>query len=204
MKRSLFLISGKPGSGKSTCCKEAVMQQSEWSMGLTVRHFAVGSHVRGILAGEIESKFHKRLNQHSRSITGMRMIDNGIIAAVVDEYLSYTEDKNLILMDGFPTQIAQLPLLPDILDNNNTSVIGAISVDVSDTVAASRQVTRRTGDRHPVHTRELAEARLRTYGDETEGTRQAMFSYWDGAAINGEMPLKDMVNEFIGKLAMRI
>ncbi|HEY4504466.1 MAG TPA: nucleoside monophosphate kinase [Candidatus Paceibacterota bacterium] len=197
------MVNGKPGAGKSTCCREALERHDEWA-DQPVSHLSIGSRIRGIVSGAIDSSFASELLGHRREIAGMSLIDYGLAFSVVNEYLQNVSENDAVLLDGFPRQAQQVPLLEAMAKNSGIAILGCISVEISDEESIARQIGRVEPYDRPDTTIEAATRRLAEYDKETVPTINRAQELWGGEMVNGENEREIVTSDFLAKLATRV
>ena len=106
--KGLLLVNGRPGSGKSTDCRNVVESRHEIPHIPSLEHISVGARVRGISSGFIESQYSKKVRELNDDIAGMKMIDNSLVSNIVREYIELRHKDSITLIDGFPSEVEQI------------------------------------------------------------------------------------------------
>lgn len=160
MERSIILVRGMPGGGKSTLSKNLVEALRPT---LSIEHISVGDTVRKIGRGAIDSFFSHRVIEHLNSPRAVKPIEDIVIAGVISEALARSDDADHILLDGYPRSPTQAEDIFQLSAGANRTVAGAITATTHDNLAIMRMIKRRTRDFSPPLTVSAAKDRLDEY-----------------------------------------
>lgn len=133
--KSLFLIIGAPGSGKTTDAQTIAEQDTN------VAHFSTGELLRAEVdsGSDLGIKIGKRMN--AGELVPVEVALDTIIKAI------NSSSCNTILIDGYPRSTEQMMGLDRVLENQkNISLKSVIEVEVSQETAMDRVLGRNRGD----------------------------------------------------------
>lgn len=179
--KSLFLIIGAPGSGKTTDA-ELIAKDNE-----TIAHFSTGELLRSEAASgsELGEKIGTIIN--AGEIVPVKIALDAIINAIKNA------KEDIILIDGYPRSVEQMSGLDDVLQNEAGITLKAvIDVTVSDEVAKQRVLGRNRGADDDMS---VFQNRLKVY----YAPKQDIETFYTSKnllhVINGEREIEAVVNE---------
>ncbi len=195
MPETIILIQGKPGCGKSTCCRSAVTDGSQ-----NMRHLPVGERFRGILQGKIASPLRSPLQEGAHDAMRYVLPPHNLVHAVVREYIKQ-QGSGIILVDGFPKEPEMLPLIRSDASSGLLHIAGLIVVDIDDQTSIERQLSR--GVRGALHERydaTVAQRRVEEFNTVTVPVIDELSSEYPLVHINGTMPLSAVKTAFMSAI----
>ncbi|MDB5166386.1 MAG: adk [Candidatus Saccharibacteria bacterium] len=134
MAKQLFLVSGKPGSGKTTVSELAAQD-------LGVYHFSMGEELRLRTLHGKPSRFSQALAEHAETLKQHLPLPADLLASVFEECIE-TSPRDIIIIDGYPQYPDRLPRFQQTLDDTGSVVRAICSIDVSDDIARKRMAGR--------------------------------------------------------------
>jgi adenylate kinase family enzyme len=205
MPESILFIQGKPGAGKSTASRHAVMCQDTWTGGLTARHLSVGERFRGILNGDYPSRYATAVREATVSVAdretpaSLALPNYLLVHRIVQEYLEENRSEpGITLIDGYPKDIELVPLIAKQQTKGQIEIKGIIELDTSDEEAVVRQLGRSgLHSAHPVYSEAVAYSRVKHHTANVRPVIDELSRLGDAFALNGDQPLEDLHNEFI-------
>jgi adenylate kinase len=135
MSKQLFLIAGKPGSGKSTVSRLAAMQLGD------AYHFSMGDEIRARALHGKPSRYGEQLKTCVDAIKASLPIPHELVAGVFEECIA-DSTINTIIVDGYPQYPDRLPAFDETNARVDAAVIAVCIIDVSDDVARMRLLGR--------------------------------------------------------------
>ena len=181
-KKSLILIIGAPGSGKTTDAQIIAKRNSD-----TTVHFSTGE----LLRQEVKSgsTLGKTIDER---ISAGNLVSAKIAVETIIKAIDSTK-KNIILIDGFPRSIEQMEELEKELENNKDIELKlVIKVRVSQNTAKDRVLGRARGidDKE-----EIFINRMLVYNEPLREIKNFYISKNIFVEINGEREIEEIVNE---------
>jgi adenylate kinase family enzyme len=202
MAESVILVQGKPGAGKSSCCRNAIAEAGTWASGFPTRHLSVGQHFRGILAGSVSSMYASEVkrsvgnNPDAQAV--MALPAHQLLQGIVEEYIQGLDEPGITLVDGYPKEPEVLPLLRNAMGAGILSVRGCLYLDVSDEVAVKRQLERAPHNgSHPEYDEEMAMLRVRRHNEQTEPVVRQLSILYGGYVIDGSQEFSLVRRHFV-------
>jgi len=180
MATPVIFVHGKPGSGKSTCCRAAA-EASE----LSLAHLSVGEHFRSIYNGATPSKFRKDIEAIAEQTLSVGLPGFTLVHDVVLEHLEATPPGTITLVDGFPKEPELLPLLRQDVRNNSLAVLGCIVLQIDDDASITRQLARAGTDSHAAYGTAVARQRIEQYRTHVEPTLGLLSAEWGMIEVDG-------------------
>lgn len=177
----LLLLSGKPGSGKSTMSKAMLDLEGAPSHGV---HLSIGEHLRAIGNGNIDSEFTDSLVKATDDMAQDKSVPHDVTLGVIGEFIEKNDDKDLIILDGLRA--------PEGLDRFKQVIhkVGARVLAICESVVDDETVYSRIGTREQRYStvtedEEFIRARLQTYADCMVPTIEHMKRDYPYHAIDG-------------------
>lgn len=146
-----LILLGPPGSGKTT-------QAERLAEKYQVPHISVGR----LLAEEVArgSEVGKQVQPYMEKGD---LAPSGLVYEVLAERLSQPDAAGGFIIDGYPREMAQVPLFEKLLTNKNVTNLQVLGIEVCDEEVKTRLMTRGRVDDKP----EVVDHRLDVYRDET-------------------------------------
>ncbi len=184
--KSLFLIIGAPGSGKTTDA-EIIAEQNE-----NIAHYSTGE----LLRSEIKSGSKLGLIINKRMSAG-ELVPVEVALDTITKAIN-NSTCNTILIDGYPRSFEQMMGLDSILKNEkNITLKSVIEVVVSKETAMNRVLGRNRGADDNI---EVFNNRMKVYTEPLKSIQDFYNSKSKLHKISGEENIKDVVkqmNQFI-------
>jgi len=180
--KSLFLIIGAPGSGKTTDA-DIIAKNNPTK----VAHFSTGE----LLRDEVKSgsELGKIINER---ISKGELVPVQIAVETIIKAID-SSDKNIILIDGFPRSVEQMmELEKELLSKKNIRLSLVLEVEVSEKIAKQRVLGRNRGNDDK---EEVFVNRMKVHNEPIELIRDFYNSKKLLVQINGERDIKDIVAE---------
>lgn len=139
-ERSIVLISGKPGSGKTTLANNLV---AAYSHSPDVAAISLGQEVRDVYTGDVASPYLETVRHHLDSPAPHTLLDDETVYGIALGALQRHRHTSLVFLDGFPRRLSQVDDLHTLAVTHSFSVRGMIETVVDDELAIVRQLKRR-------------------------------------------------------------
>lgn len=196
MGKRLLVITGKPGSGKSTAAAIAAQRIA------STYHFSVGDELRAIGLHGKPSIFSTELSRYSAELRLHRPVPPELATKIFGECVSSSQKKNIIV-DGYPQYTNLLPGFRETVTRLGVSVIGVCHVKVSDAVARARLTSR--GQRSPdvIEDEQYLDGRLLSYRENTMPTLEKLATSYPVFAIDGSQQAKDIAGTLVSIFTAR-
>lgn len=179
--KTLFLIIGAPGSGKTTDASLiAKMNQS-------VEHYSTGDLLRAEVASG--STLGKEIDSYisNGNLVPLNVVINTIVSAIKKS------PKDFILIDGYPRSVEQMTELDKVIKSDSEIKLNSvIEVDVSEEVAKDRVLGRARG---ADDNEEVFKNRMQVYLGPIEEIRDFYKSEGVFYTIDGERTIEEIVSE---------
>ena len=159
-ERSIVLISGKPGSGKTTLARNLV---ATYNHSPEVAAISMGEEVRNIYAGNTTSPQREIVRRHLDSHDPYSLLRDDVVFDIAVGALQRNRHASLIFLDGFPRHLGQIDDLTTFSASHNLAVRGLLETVVSDELAVVRQLKRRRPHDPVTLTNEQAISRVEQY-----------------------------------------
>ncbi len=185
--KSLFLIIGAPGSGKSTDASIIAQKHND-----TTIHFSVGELLR--LEAKSGSKLGKIIEEkiNAGMLVPVKIAIETIIKAVD------SSDKKIILIDGYPRSIEQMQEFERELEKDKTIKLKkVIEVQVSQDTAKQRVLGRNRGDDDK---EDIFLDRMRIYNEPLKDIRKFYQDKNLLVQVNGEKTVEEVVKDMEDKI----
>lgn len=141
-ERSMIMLHGKPGSGKSTLGKS--LADSFTSEETTARHVSLGDQVRAIYHGERHSYYTNTIRRHLESDDPHAPLDRSVAYGVVLETLQHPDidAADLIFLDGYPRSQDQVEGIVELANGGGYDLRGLLQTEVNSEIAYRRLMKR--------------------------------------------------------------
>ena len=150
-----LVLLGAPGAGKGT-------QAEVVSKHYLIPHISTGDIMRKAVADGTE------LGKKIKSIMDSgALVPDALVIDVIKERFAKPDCKNGFLLDGFPRTVAQAQSLDEMLSQQGAPLSNIIELDVPEDVLIERLLGRGKAAGRSDDTREVIEARLKVYHEQT-------------------------------------
>jgi len=187
MKKTLILVSGPQGSGKSTQA-EAVAKR----LGAPI--FEAGVELRAWV---------DRREPGSAEIEGYmkrgELVPHHYVDDLFSQFFARNTGETILVSDGYPRNLPELTIAEGLCQNDNRQIIG-VNVDLDETTAIERIITRAQqkssdGDARPDNTPTAIKERLRLYHEETLPVLNRVKTSHRLFVINGAPPIEAVTKD---------
>lgn len=131
MSKVLFLVTGKPGSGKSTASKMAAERLGN------VYHFSMGDELRARGLFDKPSRHSEEAKQYAHEMKHSLPVPASLSAKVFEECVQ-TSPYDTIVVDGYPQYKDRLDGFNETMQRVNATVAAILRIDIPDEVAFER------------------------------------------------------------------
>ena len=185
-----FLLFGYPGSGKGTQGKllAPILNYAYLSMGQFLREYSKHDNA---LARKIKD-----------TIDGGHMIDQETFLEILDEVKVLISHSPGVIFDGFPRRMDQVPILEQIIKENNNPDVKAILIDVPKEKLLER-ITQRGKEGRADDSPEVIETRFKQYGEKSAPINDYFAQKGLLITINGDQPVEAVHQEILNKLGLK-
>lgn len=150
-----LVLLGAPGAGKGT-------QSEGIAKTYNIPHISTGDIMRKAVADRTE------LGLKIKSIMDSgALVPDALVIDVIKARFAQPDCNHGFLLDGFPRTVAQAEALDLMLKESNTPLTHVIELDVPDAVLIERLLGRGKASGRSDDTREVIEARIKTYHQQT-------------------------------------
>jgi adenylate kinase len=188
MAKKLFLITGAPGSGKTTDASMIAKRHSDH-----IVHYSTGDMLRDEIASG--SELGKEINAYIKKgdLVPLDIIMNTIITAI-----KYAP-TDVILIDGYPRSVEQMEVFDKFLEEEcDIELVSVIEVRVSQEVARERILGRaaeaEAGQKRADDSEEVFNDRMKIYTDPLAEIQKFYSDQRLLKVIDGEKPLDIVVS----------
>jgi adenylate kinase len=181
-----LIIFGPPGAGKGTQSKFIVKNHNLFQL-------STGE----ILRNEIKNKTELGITISSIMNSGT-LVSDEIVSSLIEKFISKKEYKNKFIFDGYPRNLNQARNLNDLLNKYKQKIDIVLKLSVSLDTVKKRITERRTLERRPDDTNEIAIKRYETY----EKSTKPVIEYYKKSnllkVVNGESSIDEINAEISG------
>jgi len=187
MKKSLFLIIGAPGSGKTTDAEIIAKNHSD-----TTIHFSTGELLRD--EAKSGSELGKIIDKRIRAgnLVPVEIAVKTIIKAI------NSSDKSIVIIDGFPRSVEQMmELEAELKKSQDIELKRVIEVKVSQEIAMQRVLGRARGEDDK---EEIFLNRMKVYIEPLEEIRDFYKKRAQLVEIDGQRAIEEIVKDIEEKI----
>ena len=182
-----IVIFGPPGAGKGTQSNFIVNK-------FNLHQLSTGD----LLRKEIKDQT-KLGSEISSIINSGNLVSDQIVSDLIEKYISNSIYKNSLIFDGYPRNLNQAKNLNDLLKKYEQKIGIVLKLSVSLDTVKKRITERRSLEKRPDDTEEIAIKRYETY----EKSTKPVIEYYEKLnllkVVNGESPI-DEINAEISAL----
>lgn len=190
--KNAILLHGKPGSGKSSCISVALERASLTTYD-SRHHFSVGSHLRSVAAGDTPSQFAREVRKGTEQLGNHEPITHEVVNAVVAEYLGAISARSLVVIDGYPKYIEQIPPFEENVRLAGATILSIMHVVVPDEVAINRMASRGVRAGETGLDLEFAQRRLAEHDTGARVATEALAATYPIDVIDGTQPMSSVI-----------
>ncbi|MDL2362954.1 MAG: nucleoside monophosphate kinase [Patescibacteria group bacterium] len=188
MAVELFLVHGKPGSGKSTASKLAAEQLEN------VYNFSIGEELRARALHDKPSRHSDELKQYAEQLRQALPVPSHLPGLVFEECIESSPHQTVIV-DGYPQYADRLPGFTETIERVGGKVLAICLIEVSDETAAERIAGRARRTTLVAEDEVYITKRLDGYRKNALPTIEAMSQDYLVHVINGEADQQEVSNE---------
>lgn len=192
MTKELFLIAGKPGSGKSTVSMLAAARLGD------AYHFSMGDEIRARALDGKSSQYGRELSKYTAEIKAALPIPPHLAAGVFEECIA-TSPAGTIIVDGYPQYPDRLVGFGETLERVGAKVLAICHIDIADEIAASRIMGRGRRFSDVTENASYIAKRLEGYRNNVLPTIETLSRQYPVHVIDGEQA-PDAVAEELSKI----
>lgn len=195
MAKELYLIHGKPGSGKTTASKMAAEKLGD------AYHFSIGAELRARALDNKPSQYSKELKPYAEKLRQSLPIPPEIVALVFQECVA-SSPYETIIADGYPQYPDRLPAFEATLKSVMTEVLAICLIDVSDDVAKQRMRGREQRTAGIIEDETYISKRLESYEANLIPTIEALSHDYPVTVINGMQAPEAVADDLVRVIEM--
>lgn len=128
---NIVILLGAPGSGKGTLAVELAKTSG-------IRHLSSGDLLRGAVKAGTPAGLKAKTFMESGNL-----VPDELIADMIADTVAADKETQILLLDGFPRNVAQAEILAKMMADNSISLRCALLLDVPDEVVIRRISGRR-------------------------------------------------------------
>jgi adenylate kinase family enzyme len=190
MRKRLFLVTGKPGSGKSTASELAAQKLPD------TYYFSIGDELRAIGLHHKPSHFSVEIQGYRAELTLHKPVPPHLAVQVFEECVD-TSAEHAIIVDGYPQYADRLPMFHDSLTRARATVEAICKIDVSDDIAKARLTHRKQRSVEVTEDDDYIRMRLDGYQKNVVPTIEALTLHYPLRIIDGDQTQEEVANKLI-------
>lgn len=195
MAKELYLIHGKPGSGKTTASKMAAKKLGD------AYHFSIGAELRARALDNKPSQYSDNLKPYAENLRQSLPIPPEIVALVFQECVA-SSPYETIIVDGYPQYPDRLPAFEATLKSVTAEVLAICLVDVSDDIARQRMGGREQRTAGVIEDGAYISKRLEGYEANLIPTIEALSHDYPITIIDGMQAPEAVANDLVRVIEM--
>tara|TARA_B100000579_G_C22555122_1_gene721645 strand:+ start:175 stop:741 length:567 start_codon:yes stop_codon:yes gene_type:complete len=178
-----IVIFGPPGAGKGTQSKFIVEKFNLYQL-------STGEFLRKEMLKD--SEFGKKI---SSVINAGALVSDEIVSDLIEKIISNSKYQNRIIFDGYPRNLNQAKNLNNLLKKYKQKIHIVLKLSVSLDTIKKRISERRTLEKRPDDSNEIAIKRYETYERSTEPVIEYYKNLNLLKVVDGERPINQINNE---------
>lgn len=199
MNKSIVLVHGKPGLGKTTLARSVVNALRQG--GVAAEHFSIGERLRAISSGEVVSQFSMQLaSQHDTLYRHAHVTDPAIIHGVVGEYLQQTA-ANVVVIDGHPRYMETAKDYSQATSSLGWRTAGVIVLNGDDNLAGERMKERDRGEHG--YTEDIL-WRLADYAKTMNPVLEWLSQHYETTNVGANLPLEQKTAQVVAAIQPKL
>ncbi len=186
------VVTGKPGSGKTSCTSAAIYKYP--SLSLDVSLISAGDTLRDIVGNRRNSRYKDIIVQHSGELSMARPLPQDLVGNIIEERLSNI-DQRLILLDGYPRFLSQISRLKDIAQSLGRRIVGVLDFEVADSISTERLLYRGRRNEEVPYTEQVINQRLDEHHNNVAPTINNLREFYNHYYIDASTDQHKVIEE---------